>query len=110
MLLFCPHSASFTPDCDCFVIVPVAFSTPCVLRLRKTLYRITIDIAEIIGIIVDDVESIATFYTLNDRQPQAKKVINVCTSISRCLCNCQALVSLLENRLDIQHDETSADG
>ncbi len=67
-------------------------------------------VAEAIGIIVDDVESIATFYTLYDRQPQAKKVIKVCTSISCSLRNCDALVSHLENRLGIRRGETSADG
>ena len=67
-------------------------------------------VAEAVGIIVDDVESIATFYTMYNWQPQAKKVIKVCTSISCYLRNCDALVSLLENRLGIQRGETSADG
>jgi NADH:ubiquinone oxidoreductase subunit E len=45
-----------------------------------------------------------------DRQPQAKKVIKVCTSISCYLRNCDALVSLLENRLGIRRGEASAGG
>jgi NADH-quinone oxidoreductase E subunit len=67
-------------------------------------------VAEAIGIVVDDVESIATFYTMYDRQPPGKKVIKVCTSISCYLRNCDALVSHLESRLGIKRGETSADG
>ncbi len=67
-------------------------------------------VAEAIGMLVDDVESIATFYTMYYRQPPGKKVIRVCTSISCYLRNCDALVGQLENRLGIKRGETSADG
>ena len=66
--------------------------------------------AETIGLTVDDVESIATFYTMYYQQPPGKKVIKVCTSISCYLRNCDALVSHLEKRLGIKRGETSADG
>ena len=39
-------------------------------------------VAEAIGLTVDDVESVATFYTMYYQQPPGKKVIKVCTSIS----------------------------
>ena len=67
-------------------------------------------VAETIGLTIDDVESIATFYTMYYRQPPGKKVIKVCTSISCYLRNCDALVSHLEQRLDIKRGETDADG
>jgi NADH-quinone oxidoreductase E subunit len=67
-------------------------------------------VAETIGLTVDDVESIATFYTMYYQRPPGKKVIKVCTSISCYLRNCDALVSHLEQRLGIQRGETSADG
>src|SRR5438034_8536786 len=67
-------------------------------------------VAETIGLTVDDVESIATFYTMYYRQPPGKKVIKVCTSISCYLRNCDALVSHLEKRLGIKRGKTSADG
>ncbi len=67
-------------------------------------------VAEAIGMTVDDVESIATFYTMYYQQPPGKKVIKVCTSISCYLRNCDELVNHLEQRLGIERGETTADG
>src|SRR6266705_5764732 len=67
-------------------------------------------VAEAIGLTVDDVESVATFYTMYYQQPPGKKVIKVCTSISCYLRNCDALVQHLEKRLGITRGETTADG
>ena len=67
-------------------------------------------VAEAIGMTVDDVKSIATFYTMYYQQPPGKKVIRVCTSITCYLRNCDALVEHLEQRLGIKRGETTADG
>ena len=67
-------------------------------------------VAEAIGLTVDDVESVATFYTMYYQHPPGKKVIKVCTSISCYLRGCDALVSHFEKRLGIKPGETSADG
>src|SRR5207248_6916744 len=67
-------------------------------------------VAETIGLTADDVESVATFYTMYYQHPPGKKVIKVCTSISCYLRGCDALVSHLEKRLGIKRGETSADG
>lgn len=67
-------------------------------------------VAEATGMTVDDVESVATFYTMYYRQLPGKKVIKVCTSISCYLRNCDTLVSQLEQRLGIKRGETTADG
>ncbi len=67
-------------------------------------------VAEAIGMTVDDVESVATFYTMYYQQPPGKKVIKVCTSISCYLRNCDALVKHLEERLGISRSQTTADG
>ena len=67
-------------------------------------------VAETIGLTVDDVESVATFYTMYYQRPPGKKVIKVCTSISCYLRGCDTLVSHLEKRLSIKRGETSADG
>src|ERR1700687_5609356 len=67
-------------------------------------------VAEAINLTVDDVESVATFYTMYYQQPPGKKVIKICTSISCYLRNCDALVSHLEKRLGIKRGETTADG
>jgi len=67
-------------------------------------------VAEAIGLTVDDVESVATFYTMYYQQPPGKKIIKVCTSISCYLRNCDALVEHIEKRLGIARGETTADG
>jgi len=67
-------------------------------------------VAEAIGLTVDDVESVATFYTMYYQHPPGKKVIKVCTSISCYLRGCDAVVGHLEKRLGIKRGETSADG
>src|SRR5713226_2240562 len=67
-------------------------------------------VAKAIGMTVDDVESVATFYTMYYQRPPGQKVIKVCTSISCYLRNCDALVSHLEQRLSIKRGETTADG
>lgn len=67
-------------------------------------------VAEAVGMTIDDVKSIATFYTMYYQQPPGKKVIRVCTSISCYLRNCDALVEHLEQRLGIKRGETTADG
>lgn len=67
-------------------------------------------VAEAIGMTVDDVESVATFYTMYYQHQPGKKVIKVCTSISCYLRNCDALVDHLEKRLAIKRGETTPDG
>lgn len=67
-------------------------------------------VAEAIGLTVDDVESVATFYTMYNQQPLGKRVIRVCTSISCYLRGCDKLVEHLEARLGIKRGETTPDG
>ena len=67
-------------------------------------------VAEAIGMTVDDVESVATFYTMYYQHPPGRKVIKVCNSISCYLRNCDALIGHLEHRLGIKRGETTADG
>src|SRR2546423_10965285 len=67
-------------------------------------------VAEAIGMTVDDVESVATFYTMYYQRPPGRKVIKVCTSISCYLRNCDALLEHLEQRLGIKRGDTTADG
>ncbi|GCE47953.1 NADH-quinone oxidoreductase subunit E [Thermosporothrix hazakensis] len=67
-------------------------------------------VADVIGITPDDVESVATFYTMYHKQPPGKKVIKVCTSISCYLRGCDKLMQHLEQRLGIKAGETTPDG
>lgn len=67
-------------------------------------------VAEAIGMTVNDVESVATFYTMYYQQPQGRKQIKVCNSISCYLRGCDRLVQQLEERLGIKAGETTPDG
>jgi NADH-quinone oxidoreductase E subunit len=67
-------------------------------------------VAEILNMTVDDVESVATFYTMYYHHPKGKKVIKVCNSISCYLRNCDRLIEHLEQRLGIKRGETTPDG
>lgn len=67
-------------------------------------------VAEVLNLTVDDVESVATFYTMYYQQPMGKKVIKVCNSISCYLRNCDALIEHMEQRLGIKRGETTPDG
>ncbi|MDQ2906542.1 MAG: NADH-quinone oxidoreductase subunit NuoE [Chloroflexota bacterium] len=67
-------------------------------------------VAEALNMTLDDVESVATFYTMYFQRPPGRKVIKVCTSISCYLRNCDTLVSQFEARLGIKRGETTADG
>lgn len=67
-------------------------------------------IAEVLNMTTDDVESVATFYTMYYQQPKGKKVIKVCNSISCYLRNCDTLVEHLQQQLGIKPGETTPDG
>jgi NADH-quinone oxidoreductase E subunit len=67
-------------------------------------------VAEVLNMTVDDVESVATFYTMYYQHPKGKKVIKVCNSISCYLRNCDSLIEHLEQRLGIKRGETTPDG
>ena len=67
-------------------------------------------VAEALNMTVDDVESVATFYTMYFQRPPGRRVVKVCTSISCYLRNCDALVEQLEQRLGVKRNETGADG
>jgi NADH-quinone oxidoreductase subunit E len=67
-------------------------------------------VAEALNMTIDDVESVATFYTMYYQHPKGKKVIKVCNSISCYLHNCDSLVEHLEKRLGIKRGETTPNG
>ena len=67
-------------------------------------------VAEVLDLNVDEVKSVATFYTMFFKEQTGKRVIKVCTSISCYLRGCDRLVEHLEKRLGIKRGETTADG
>src|SRR5689334_1681697 len=66
-------------------------------------------VADVLNLTVDDVKSVATFYTMYYQQPKGKKVIKVCNSISCYLRGCDRLIEHLEQRLGIKRGETTPD-
>lgn len=56
------------------------------------------------------VYEVASFYTLFNLNPVGKHTISVCTNISCMLNNCQAIMKHLKDRLEININETTADG
>lgn len=56
------------------------------------------------------VYEVASFYTMYEKQPLGKHLINVCTNISCKLRDSDALVAHLEKKLDIKLGETTCDG
>ena len=56
------------------------------------------------------VYEVATFYSMYNREPVGKYVINVCTNISCMLMGSDSVVGHLEKKLGIKMGETTADG
>jgi NADH-quinone oxidoreductase E subunit len=65
--------------------------------------------AEALGLKVDEVETVATFYTMYFMKPPGKRVIKVCTSIGCYLRGCDAIIKQLENGLGVRRGETTKD-
>jgi len=56
------------------------------------------------------VEGVVSFYTMYQRRPPGKFLLQVCTTLSCQLCNTSDLVDHLKQKLKIDFGETSADG
>jgi NADH-quinone oxidoreductase subunit E len=56
------------------------------------------------------IEGVVSFYTMYQRRPPGKYLLQVCTTLSCQLCDTSALVDHLKQKLDIDFGETSADG
>lgn len=56
------------------------------------------------------VEGVVTFYTMYQRRPPGKYLLQVCTTLSCQLCGTTELVQHLKNRLGIDFGETTDDG
>jgi NADH-quinone oxidoreductase subunit E len=68
------------------------------------------DIAELLEMTPDELESVATFYNLIFRKPVGKHVILLCDSVTCWIMGYDRLRQHLTSRLGIQLGETSADG
>ena len=68
------------------------------------------DVAEILGMSVEEVDGIATFYELIYRRPVGKHVIMVCDSVSCWITGEERITAHLRQRLGIEPGGTTADG
>jgi NADH-quinone oxidoreductase subunit E len=68
------------------------------------------DLAEFLEMTPDEIDAIATFYSLIFRRPVGRHVILICDSISCWIMGYEDLRTHLRDRLDIGLGQTSADG
>jgi NADH-quinone oxidoreductase subunit E len=68
------------------------------------------DIAELLGISNEDVDSVATFYSRIYRKQVGKNVILICDSVSCMIMGYETLYGYLSEKLGIRFGETTSDG
>jgi NADH-quinone oxidoreductase subunit E len=68
------------------------------------------EIAQIIGISNEDVDSIATFYSRIYRKPVGRNVILICDSVSCMIMGYESVYEYISKKLNITFGETTTDG
>jgi NADH-quinone oxidoreductase subunit E len=68
------------------------------------------EIAQMFSLSPNEVNEVASFYTMLYRKPVGKHVLQVCTNISCLLCNAEQIMEHLVKRLGIRPGETTPDG
>jgi NADH-quinone oxidoreductase subunit E len=68
------------------------------------------EIAGLFDLSPNEVNEVASFYTMLYKKPVGKYVIQVCTNISCLICDAEGIMSHLTGRLGIQPGETTPDG
>jgi NADH-quinone oxidoreductase E subunit len=71
---------------------------------------VILEIAGMFDLSPNEVQEVATFYTMFYKKPMGRYVIQVCTNISCMLCNAENIASHLAARLGIRPGETTPDG
>ena len=67
------------------------------------------DLAEILEMSVDEIDSVATFYNMVFRKPVGRHVIMVCDSVSCWIMGYENVLAALENKLSIKFGQTTPD-
>ncbi len=67
-------------------------------------------VAELLELTPAFVDGVVTFYTMYNRDPVGKTLLQVCSSISCHLCGSGELLGLIEKKLGIKPNETTPDG
>lgn len=68
------------------------------------------EVAEVLALPPAEVRSVASFYTMFNRQPVGKHLVQVCTNLSCSLLGAEHIVEHLKRTLGIEVGETTADG
>src|SRR5665647_3161147 len=68
------------------------------------------DVAKVLGISNEDVDSVATFYSRIYRKPVGRNVILVCDSVSCMIMGYESLYEFISKKLGISFGGTSSDG
>ena len=68
------------------------------------------DIATMLDMTAEELDSVATFYNLIFRKPVGRHIVLLCDSISCWVMGYEKIREELEQRLGIQYGETTADG
>lgn len=72
--------------------------------------QVTRAIAERLELSPAYIEGVTTFYTMYQRTPPGKYLLQVCTTLSCQLCGTSELVEALKQKLQIDFGQTTADG
>jgi NADH-quinone oxidoreductase subunit E len=68
------------------------------------------DIAQILGISNEEVDSVATFYSRIYRKPVGRNIILICDSVSCMIMGYESVYKLISKKLAISFGETTSDG
>lgn len=68
------------------------------------------EVAELMNLSPQYVESVASFYSLFHQEPVGKKVVHVCVGLSCMLAGSDELMHQLEEKLKISEGQTTPDG
>ncbi len=68
------------------------------------------DVASLLGLTTQYVESVASFYSLFYRQKVGRNVVHVCVGLSCALAGSDSVMEHLEHKLGIREGQTTADG
>lgn len=68
------------------------------------------DVASELGLSVDDVDGVATFYTRIYRKPVGRNIILICEGISCMIMKYESLYDHISRKLNVKWGETTADG
>ena len=68
------------------------------------------EVAEVMGLPPTQVAAAATFYTMLNKKPVGRHLVQVCTNISCSLLGAEHLLSYISRKLGIEVGETTEDG